>query len=247
MTHRYLLGTICVLIAIVGCASTTVQAPTSVVWILETTDRIGGHPVQVLGSPRVIAAGHLRAVCFDGESDAIFIPTNPIAGWGQFTIEALIKPDATGPQEQRFLHIQDDEERRLLLETRLIPNAGWALDTFLYASPDQRLTLLDRERLHPADDWHWVALTFDGSTMAHYVNGRRELQGQIAFEPMTNGRTSIGVRLNQVSWYKGCIREIRFTPQVLTAPGTRGVGLEPDGTAVRGSGRHYSLPHTSTH
>jgi hypothetical protein len=78
-----------------------------------------------------------------------------------------------------------------------------------------RLTLLDRGKLHAADQWHWVALVFDGETMAHYVNGRKELEGKVAFRPMTRGRMSIGVRLNKVSWYKGCIREIRLTPRAL--------------------------------
>ena len=28
---------------------------------------------------------------------------------------------------------------------------------------------------------------------------------------------SLGVRLNKVSWYQGCIREVRFTPRALAA------------------------------
>jgi hypothetical protein len=80
-----------------------------------------------------------------------------------------------------------------LLETRRTPASEWTLDTFLFVSPDVRLTLLDREKLHAADQCHWVALAFDGETMAHYVNGRKELKGKIAFRPMTSGRMAIGV------------------------------------------------------
>lgn len=203
-------------ICVASCGTTAgAQRPEPIVWRLESTSRIGGHATSVLGSPRHEREGTASALCFNGESDALFLETNPIARWPQFTIEALIKPDSTGPEEQRFLHIQDERESRLLLETRLTERGEWALDTFLFASPEARLTLLDRDKLHSTNRWHWVALSFDGETMSHYVDGKKELDGQIAFRPMTSGRTSIGVRQNKVSWYKGCIREIRFTPRAL--------------------------------
>jgi hypothetical protein len=146
----------------------------------------------------------------------VIVPTNPIAGWPQFTVEALIRPDAQGGEEQRFFHIEDDQSRRLLLETRMA-REQWALDTFLYKSATEKRTLLDREKLHESDRWHWVALTYDGQTMTHYVNGVRELDGPVTFEPMSEGRLSLGVRLNQRSWYQGCIAEMRFTPRALAS------------------------------
>lgn len=204
-------------ICVASCGTTGTQQPEPIVWKLENASRIGDHVTTVFGSSRLEREGSASALCFDGRSDALFLDTNPIAGWPQFTIEALIKPDATGPEEQRFLHIQDERDSRLLLETRLTEQGEWALDTFLLASPEIRLALLDRDKLHPAGQWHWVALSFDGETMSHYVNGKKELEGRIAFRPMTSGRTSIGVRQNKVSWYKGCIREVRFTPRALAA------------------------------
>lgn len=191
------------------------SAAEPVVWKLESTSRIGDHATTVLGSPRVVRDGKDAAICFDGASDAIFLSTNPIEGWPQFTVEALIKPNAVGPEEQRFLHIEDERASRLLLETRLMLGKEWALDTFLFVSPEVRLPLLDRKLLHPTEQWQWVALTFDGETMTHFVNGKKELEGKVAFKPMTSGRMSLGVRLNKVSWYKGCIREVRFTPKAL--------------------------------
>ena len=77
--------------------------------------------------------------------------------------------------------------------------------------------MLDRARVHSTDAWHWVALTYDGTTMTHYVDGVRELEGTLAFRPMSPGRMSLGVRLNKVSWYQGCIREVRFAPRALSA------------------------------
>jgi len=156
-------------------------------------------------------------MCFRGEPDAALLDVNPIAGLRTFTIEALIKPRTAGAAEQRFLHIEDERAARVLLELRIVSPHEWALDTFLFESPQSRLTLLDRAMVHSTDEWHWVALTYDGTTMRQYVDGRHELEGPIAFRAMEQGRMSLGVRLNKVSWYQGCIREIRFTPRALAA------------------------------
>jgi len=53
--------------------------------------------------------------------------------------------------------------------------------------------------------------------MTHYVDGVRELEGTLAFRAMSPGRMSLGVRLNKVSWYQGCIRELRFARRALPA------------------------------
>jgi len=52
--------------------------------------------------------------------------------------------------------------------------------------------------------------------MRHYVNGDEELSTPIKYEPQKDGRTSIGVRINKVSWFKGAVRQIRVTPAVLS-------------------------------
>lgn len=199
-----------------GCASSTVLAE-SVTWTFAEFPRIAHHHTQVLGSPRALIVDGRHALCFGGRSDGIIVATNPLAGWAQFTIEVLIKPDGTGDEEQRFLHIEDERSSRLLLETRLTRERQWALDTFMYVSSDDKRVLLDRDKLHGADRWHWVALSFDGRTMAHHVNGIKEMDGPIAFHPMTDGRISLGVRLNERSWYKGCIAEVRFTSNALSS------------------------------
>ncbi len=195
-----------------GCAQ---QRAT--VWTFETLDRIGKHAVTPSGSPTLVDEDRGRSMCFGGEPDAALLDVNPIAGWNRFTIEALIKPRSAGAAEQRFLHIEDERAARVLLELRIVSPREWALDTFLFDSPESRLTLLDRNHRHPTDEWHWVALTYDGETMAHYVDGVRELAGPLDFRAMSAGRMSLGVRLNRVSWYQGCIREVRFTPKALAA------------------------------
>jgi hypothetical protein len=212
MNPRNVLGALLVCWLAPGCA----QHPATV-WKLEAPDRIGKYAVTPSGSPSVVEEKDGRSMCFQGEPDAAFLDVNPIAGWNSFTIEALLKPRTAGTAEQRFLHIEDERAARVLLELRIVSPNEWALDTFLFDSPESRLTLLDRTRVHSTDEWHWVALTYDGTTMTQYVDGVRELEGKLAFRPMSPGKMSLGVRLNKVSWYQGCIREVRYTPRALAA------------------------------
>jgi hypothetical protein len=103
-----------------------------------------------------------------------------------------------------------------LLETRLLPGGRWSLDTFLNSGKSSR-TLIDRTKTHAAGQWHAAALVYDGVEMRHYVDGVLEASGPVSFAPLGPGRTALGVRLNQVSWFKGRIRLVRVTPEALPA------------------------------
>jgi hypothetical protein len=190
--------------------------PTAVIWRVDQIAAVGGHTAKVLGAPRVIDTVHGNAVSFDGVRDGLIVPANPLSGWSAFTIEVLFQPLAGGLEEQRFLHVEGESgNERALLETRLTPDGQWALDTFLLSGTN-RLPLLDRTKLHPAGAWHWVALRYDGQKLASFVNGRKELEGDVTFPPMKAGRISLGVRQNEVYWFKGTIREVRFHPNALS-------------------------------
>jgi hypothetical protein len=193
-------------------------APTTTVdWRLDSTAKVGGHVATILGAPKIFTDKSGTAVVFNGASDGLLLDTNPIAGLTQFTIELRIRPDGDGQPEQRFFHIQDAHDSRLLFEIRLTPEKKWALDTFLFRDKDHQLPLLDRTKLHPADQWHWVALRYDGHQMASYVDGQPELSGDVSFGPMEpKAQTSLGVRLNKVFWFKGGISEVRIHPTALS-------------------------------
>ena len=200
---------------LVACAALP-DGDKSTVWTLRDVTRVGSHVTEVVGAPKVANSGADTAIVFDGKGDGLFVPANPVAGWSAFTIEVRFKPDGSGGEEQRFLHLEDELKHRVLMETR-VRDQQWSLDTFLFQDAEHRLTLLDRTKLHPTYRWYWVALVYDGAKMSHYVNGELELAGEVAFAPMTTGRSSIGVRQNRVSWFKGAIAEARFTPAALPA------------------------------
>jgi hypothetical protein len=206
-------------LAVPGNEKTDTNAPQTaavpVVWKLESTAKIGGHKPEVLGSPRIVKEDGCKALVFNGRSDGLIFPVNPIAGWSRFTIEVLIKPDPTGDEEQRFIHIQDTQGRRAMVETRITPDHRWVLDTYLRATENDNRTLIDRAKTHPTGQWHWVALVYDSRVMTSYINGVKELEGEVLLPPMTEGAISIGVRQNKVFWYKGSIREVRFHREAL--------------------------------
>lgn len=211
------------LIGILGVCAILRSAPGSpspsaaVLWTLDNLTSIGRHPVTVVGSPSVVRTSLGSAVEFNGATDGLFLDVNPLQGLAKFTVEVLLAPAADGPEEQRFLHVQESgADHRALLELRISPAKAWCLDTFLRFDPPG-LTLIDRNLVHPAGSWHTVALVYDGRIMAHYVDGKRELAGPVAFGPMGAGRTSIGVRQNRVSWFKGQIRLVSFSPEALPA------------------------------
>ena len=137
------------------------------------------------------------------------------AGAAAFTVEAVFRPDAGGTFEQRWFHIQDESnDNRVLLEIRLT-GEQWSLDTFI-KSGENKLTLYSENFKHAAGQWYHVALVFDGATMRHFVDGKEELSGPLAIQPLGGGSTSIGVRMNRVSWFKGAVIKARFTPRALS-------------------------------
>lgn len=198
-------------------AQKTEAVKKSVVWKIDNLKKIGGSKVEILGNPQVIKTDNGKAILFDGIDDGIVVEANPVRGWEAFTIEAVFRPDAGGAAEQRWFHIEDMEnaESRALLETRLVGNE-WFVDTFIKSS-ENRLPLFAENFKHPLGKWSAVALVFDGKEMRHYVDGKLEMSGALTINPLGAGKTSIGVRMNKVYWFKGAVREARFTNRALSA------------------------------
>ncbi len=186
-----------------------------VVWTLDNLERIGGHAVRVVGEPRVVALKEKKAIEFDGRDDGIFLDVHPLAGAKEFTVEVTFRPDAGGPAEQRFFHMQEDgSEDRVMFETRLTDDGKWFLDTHIQ-SDGKGCTLFAKDSRHPVGGWHHAALVVDGREMRHYVDGKLELASPIDFRPQKPGKTSLGVRINKVFWFQGAIGTARFSRRAL--------------------------------
>ena len=222
MTNRRTLGVVIAALAITGCteheretAGGGSASPKQVIWRLDNLDSIGGHGVTVEGDPALIDTPNGRAIEFDGVDDGIFLDVHPLAGMSTFTVEVVFSPYAGGAPEQRFFHMQEGvSDQRVMFETRLVENELWFLDTFIY-SGDQKIPLYAIDNKHPVGSWYHAAIVVDGTSFKHFVNGALELSEAIQFTAPEPGRTSLGVRINKVNWFKGAIRTARFTPRAL--------------------------------
>lgn len=190
----------------------------TITWNLRDPKQIGGFNPVVLGSPAMKIEGKDSSIYFNGINDGLVIPAIPVEGWSKFTVEVLFKPDSDGFPAPRFIHFEDTLLNRGTLELRLTKNGQWYFDGFLKnGKTNKGVALIDSTKLHPANRWYWAALIYDGDKMYSYINGQKELEGEIDFPPMTKGNISLGVRLNKKDWFKGQIRKIHFHPEVVPA------------------------------
>ena len=183
-------------------------------WILASMTEKKSEGVSLRGKPETIDCKYGKALSFNGVADAVFIEEMPLSGLKKFTIEMLIEPQSGGNFEQRFLHCGETQGDRILLELRATPE-GWYFDAFV-AVGEQKLALIDPSLLHPVDQWYHLAYVIDNGKLETFVNGKKELEGSVIFSPVQGGKTSIGVRQNEVSWFKGAVYSVRFTDNALT-------------------------------
>ena len=187
----------------------------SIVWHLDNLDAIGGHRITVEGDPKVIETPNGKAIEFDGIDDALFLDVHPLEGWTAFTVEVIFNPYADGAAEQRFFHMKEnDSDSRVMFETRLVEKNLWFLDTFIQSGA-QKVVNYAQDNKHVLGTWFHAAIVVDGNSFKHFVNGKMELNKALDYSAQTSGRTSLGVRINKVNWFKGAIRTIRFTPSPL--------------------------------
>jgi len=203
-----------VVVVLCSAAGLSQRVQSSLTWKIDNLGKINGNAVSIVGHPQVIDAPGGKAIAFDGVGDSLLLNTNPLAGAEAFTVEAVFRPEVGGAKEQRWFHIQEDNsENRVLLETRLVGDE-WFLDTYIRSGENNR-TLFAENFKHPLGAWYHVALVFDGKEMRHYVEGREEMSGPLTISPLTAGKTSIGVRMNRVYWFKGAVQKVRFTFRAL--------------------------------
>ena len=192
--------------------------PMQELWTFDRLDRIGGHAVTVIGNPRVIDTPRGKAVEFDGVDDGLYVGVHPLAGAQTFTWEAIFRPDG-GNVEQRWFHLEEnpatglDSNNRMLFEIRVV-DSKWCLDAFIKTGEVSK-ALMDRTHLHSLGAWHHVAAVYDGKQFRSYVDGVQDLAAEIDLKPQGPGRSSVGMRMQKVFFFKGAVRQARFTRRAL--------------------------------
>lgn len=169
--------------------------------------------IKIKGNPGVTDCKYGKALMFNGSADGVFIDAMPLVGKEQFTVEIIFQPESGGNFEQRFLHFGEVQGNRLLLELRSV-KTDWYLDAFIKSEVNQ-CTLIDSQKLHPSDKWYHIACVLDKKKFTTFINGKKEGEGSLDFITFKTGKTSVGVRQNITSWFKGSIYMIRVTAKAL--------------------------------
>lgn len=187
--------------------------------MVNSLEEIANAPVTVQGNPQVVNSTQGKVVSFDGDGDRLLVDKNPLDGASEFTIEIIFNPAAAFPSnaEPRFFHIEalDNPNRRVTIELRLNDKNQWYLDAYIKSEQSQ-FTLIDSTRVHPIGQWAHAAITYKDREFISYVNGNKELTGQVDYLPIaTHAKTSIGARMNQVHWFKGEVAQVRISHRAL--------------------------------
>lgn len=169
---------------------------------------------ETSGNPKIVKSPYGDAVYFDGIDDALFLKNMPLKSMEEFTVEMIFKPETdTPPFEQRVVHLGEVSADRMLLEIRAV-DGNWYFDGFVASGTDLK-ALIDKKLIHPLGEWYHVALVVTANSLTTYVNGKKELHELYSFKPIQTGGSSIGVRLNKRSWFKGTIYKLKITPEQL--------------------------------
>lgn len=189
------------------------QAPKVVIWDAESYPDVS----RILGEPFILTTCLGYAVYFNGSSDGVFSSTIPVKGMDEITLEVIMNQYSKANVENRYLHIGEVSGPRIMFETRVTPENTWYADFFVVMSDTEKAIVIDEKKTHPCDKWYNVTLVADKNGIKGYVNGELQGSAPINFRAAINsGATSVGVRQNLQSWFKGAIYKIKVTGAALT-------------------------------
>lgn len=194
-----------------GLKAQQTENKTTTEWLMANLLSENSSKLTINGKPKIVDSPYGEAVYFNGIDDAFFLNEMPLNSLQEFTVEMIFNPDVNGIFEQRVLHIGESRADRMLLEIRSV-DSNWYFDGYAVSETNKK-ALANEKLVHPLGKWHHVAFVVTPNSLTTYVNGKQELQEPFSFLPIKTGQTSIGVRLNKVSWFKGAIYKIRITPR----------------------------------
>lgn len=216
--------------AMLASGPSLAQAAQDATWQFNNLDTIGGYRAHVDGQPKIISTQAGKAVLFDGVHDGLLIDKHPLAGFSQFTFEALVRPDGGDPA-QRWFHLAEtdpktgldatvapnnptaDKNARFTFELRVDGDRCY-FESFTHG-PGYQSALIDKTKTHPLGQWYVVTQSYDGQTHRSFVNGVLEKEATIAYVPQGPGHSSVGMRINHVSYFKGAVMRAHFTSRAL--------------------------------
>ena len=175
-------------------------------------DMVGGNDGALTGDATFAEGMVGEAFSLDGDGDFVVVPSSSsLNPTDQITLDAWVKPTAFNSQGRIVQKGDSDSQYRLYY------NNGSGNVFFIIADVG---TILDGGSL-TLDEWQHVAGTYDGTSMAVYVNG--ELRASVSASgliPDSSDPLYIGTKAaaasDQDSW-KGLIDEVEIFNRALSA------------------------------
>jgi uncharacterized repeat protein (TIGR01451 family) len=166
-----------------------------------------------------------------GTGGYIDIPHSPALANQQFTIDAWVKPQGPGPNNDFWGSVIVQKGRSAPTGYTDVPISLWwsaqnaQQEKFGFTFGDQNTERIVSTSTFPAGQWYHVAATYDGSDFKLYVNGALEgtmpLAKTIVYDPAipwTIGSTASHIRtVGYPRTFNGVIDEVEIFNRALTA------------------------------
>jgi hypothetical protein len=175
-----------------------------------TNDAVGGHNGTVSGLPAYVSGKVGQAILLNGVADMVTVGAVGISGAAPRTIAGWAKPGATtaipdwtnifgfvGPDVGTMTSMSFDMQRRGGQDYLCIHVYGW----------EQNIVPLELE-------WHHLAATYDGTTIAWYGDGR--VVGSANRVLNTRDQVQMGKRADNQNYFPGRIDEVRIYNRALS-------------------------------
>jgi hypothetical protein len=184
-------------------------------WKFTNLNSLGECAINPEGNPTLITINNDTAWYFDGTDDRVVVDTNPLIGLNEFTFEVVFRIDEGGVSEQKFIHLQANPDIRILFEIEFKENGRWYMENFIKAENGESIHLMDSTIDYPVNRWYHAAIVYKNNEFKQYINYNTLDIENLSWTPPTDGSVSVGSRMNQVNYFTGAVREIRFADMAL--------------------------------
>jgi Concanavalin A-like lectin/glucanases superfamily len=206
----------------IGAPSPPPPAPSGAIasWALDETsgtttkDSTGNGHTGTVTSPSWVEGKYGKALSFNGTSSCVSVPnTTDLQLKGPFTLETWVKPSTLKQGAPIFFKESEGFYGYSLFFGAFTEGH---VEGFI-AEPEYAWSEVESPEKLAANAWAHLALTFDGTNMRLYVNGKQVDSGPAKAALESKGPLLIGCAKNFGEYFKGTIDNVRVYSRALTA------------------------------
>jgi hypothetical protein len=180
-----------------------------------TGSYIGG---PVLGYQGALGHDTDTAIYLDGSTQTVSVLDGPQLNSGSFTVEAWFKsPGDTHGYTYQIWHSGKDPAGSGSTGVQLVLTNGQV--KAIADDGGNSITLTSAASTYADGNWHYVAFTRSGSTLALYLDSAAAVTGTKSLNDVDkpNSLAYIGVQANGSQWFKGAIDEVAIYASALSS------------------------------